>query len=180
MGFHRSPMIHLIHKGQKDMLTQPIVILHIEDNVDHAHLVKRTLQKREVTNQVYLVEDGQAALDYLFRRGPYAPEDRSPRPDLILLDLRLPKVTGLEVLRTIKETESLREIPVVVLTSSEANNDIAQAYAYRASSYLVKPVGFAKFNEMMRQLGQYWLGWNCYSWQLNGTPIACSRPKTSG
>ena len=162
------------------MLTQPIVILHIEDNVDHAHLVKRTLQKRETATEVYLVEDGQAALDYLFQRGPYAAEARSPRPDLILLDLRLPKVTGLDVLRTIKEADGLREIPVIVLTSSDASSDITQAYAYRASSYLVKPVGFAKFNEMMHQLGQYWLGWNCYSWQLNDTSVVCPRPKDAG
>ena len=143
---------------------EPLNILHVEDNPDHANLVVRSLRKQRVANVVYLVEDGEAALDYLFRRGDYQDPQNSPRPHVILLDLRLPKVDGLEVLRVIKTTEGLLKIPVVVLTSSDAEKDVAQSYAYHANSYLVKPVGFDKFTEMMEHLGFYWLRWNRYPW----------------
>ena len=103
-------------------------------------------------------------LDYLFRRGAYQDATKSPRPNLVLLDLRLPKIDGLEVLRVIKTTDALLAIPVVVLTSSDAERDIAQSYEYHANSYLVKPVGFEKFTEMMEHLGFYWLGWNRHPW----------------
>ncbi len=143
---------------------EPLTILHVEDNPDHANLVVRCLREYQVANELQVVEDGEAALDYLLRRGDYQDPKKSPRPHLILLDLRLPKVDGLEVLRIIKETDELLRIPVVVLTSSDAEKDIAQSYEYHANSYLVKPVGFETFTEMMEQLGFYWLGWNRHPW----------------
>ncbi len=144
------------------MDTQPLTVLLVEDDPDHAELVTFALQDQQVANTVYHVPDGQAALDYLFRRGDYAEPDKSPRPHLILLDLRLPKVDGLEVLKEIKtcQDEELRRIPVVVLTSSEAQKDTAAAYDYRANSYVVKPVDFAKFQQLVADLSFYWLVWN--------------------
>ena len=113
---------------------------------------------------VHHVSDGDAALDYLFRRGDFADPDQSPRPHLILLDLRLPKVDGLAVLKEIKTSsdEELRRTPVVVLTSSEADSDTAAAYDFRANSYVVKPVNFEKFHNLVADVGHYWLVWN---WQ---------------
>ncbi len=146
------------------MTTEPLTVLHVEDNPDHAHLVSRGLQKHRLADAVQLVEDGEAALDYLFRRGDYTDPQTSPRPHVVLLDLRLPKIDGIEVLRTIKTTEVLLTIPVVILTSSEAEKDVAQCYEWHANSYLVKPLGLAGFAEMMECLGAYWLDWNRYPW----------------
>jgi len=151
----------------RSMTGEPLVVLHVEDNPDHANLVLRTLRRHRIANTVKVVDDGEAALDYLFRRGEYTDSKEFPRPHLILLDLRLPKTDGLEILRTIKTTDELLDIPVVVLTSSEAETDIARAYEYHANSYLVKPIGFDKFTEMMEQLGFYWLSWNHYPWPSN-------------
>jgi len=106
--------------------------------------------------------EGEAALDYLFRRAKYAEPDTSPRPHVILLDLRLPKIDGLGVLKEIKAAKELCRIPVVVVTTSEAERDLVQAYDGHANSYLVKPVSFSKFTQLMTDLGFYWLGWNCF------------------
>ena len=144
---------------------EPLVILHVEDNPDHANLVARSMKKHRVANVIHLVEDGESALDFLLRRGEHRDPESSPRPSVILLDLRLPKIDGLEVLKAIKSDASLSDIPVVVLTSSQAERDVAEAYEYHANSYLVKPVDFDKFTEMMEHLGFYWLGWNHYPWQ---------------
>jgi len=154
-----------IPKRFEPMNGQPLTILHVEDNSDHAQLIARTLRKNRVVNAIHHVVDGQEALDYLFVRGKYTSTDLAPRPQIILLDLRLPKVDGLEVLKTIKNTDALSAIPVVILTSSEAEKDVAQAYQYHANSYLVKPVEFEQFSELMQQLGFYWLAWNRYPWQ---------------
>ena len=147
------------------MGNMPLTVLHVEDNPDHANLVARSLRQHPVANVVHLVEDGQAALDYLLRRGDYRDPRKSPRPHLVLLDLRLPKIDGLDVLRTIKSTDDLLETPVVVLTSSDTEKDIAQSYEYHANSYLVKPVDFESFTEMMQCLGFYWLAWNRCPWR---------------
>ncbi len=141
---------------------EPLLVLMVEDNPDHAELVKRNLSEHRVANRIIHLSDGQEALDYLFHRGEYVDEQLYPHPNVILLDLRLPKVDGLEVLKTIKESNEICVIPVVILTTSEAERDVASAYAYRANSYLVKPVGFAEFQYMMEMLGFYWLGWNSY------------------
>jgi CheY-like chemotaxis protein len=139
---------------------QPLEILFIEDNEDHAELVRRNMSDHRVANEIRHVADGAAALDYLHRRGEYADPESSPRPHVVLLDLRLPKVDGLEVLRQIQEDEDLRRIPVVVLTTSEKETDIAKAYDYNANAYLVKPVDFSKFSDLLRDLGFFWLAWN--------------------
>lgn len=139
---------------------EPITILLVEDDQAHAEIVRRNMADFRVANRIVHVEDGQQALDYLFRREPYADPQSSPRPSLILLDLRMPKVDGLEVLRQIKDCEALRSIPTVVLTTSAAESDLAKAYTYGVGSYLVKPVDFAKFTELMESFGYYWLAWN--------------------
>ncbi len=139
---------------------EAITILLVEDDPNHAELILRGLQDSRMANQIHHVVDGEAALDYLFRRGEYADPEKSPRPHLILLDLRLPKIDGQEVLEEIKADEELRLIPVVVLTTSEAERDLVRAYHNHANSYLVKPVEFAQFAQMMRDLGFYWLYWN--------------------
>jgi len=144
------------------MNAEPLTILHVEDNSDHADLVARSLRRNRIARAVYLAEDGEQALDYLFRRGNYQDPKTSPRPDIVLLDLRLPKVDGLDVLQALKNSGELLSIPVVVLTSSEAEKDILEAYDYHANSYLVKPVGFEEFNKMMELIGMYWLDWNSY------------------
>lgn len=143
-----------------EMQGAAVEILLVEDDPDHAELIIRGLEGNLVANQVRHVSDGEAALDYLFRRGEYADAEKSSRPHLILLDLRLPRIDGLEVLREIKADDELRRIPVVVLTTSEADPDIARAYDNQANSYLVKPAEFDGFRRMMRDLGFYWLVWN--------------------
>jgi CheY-like chemotaxis protein len=139
---------------------KPILILLVEDDPAHAEIVLRNLKDFRVANRIIHVEDGQAALDYLFHRNSHADPETSPRPDLILLDLRLPKVDGLEVLRQIKADAELKRIPTVVLTTSSAESDIVNAYTNGAGSYLVKPVDFEKFTSLMETFGFYWLAWN--------------------
>ena len=142
------------------MIGEPILVMLVEDNVDHAELVIRTMEEHRITNKVRHFLDGQSALDYLFCRGEYSDPHSNPRPHVILLDLRLPRVDGIDVLKAIKEDENLKTIPVVVLTTSEAEKDVARAYYNHANSYLVKPVGFEEFKKLMDDLGFYWLGWN--------------------
>jgi len=143
-----------------ELTGEALHILLVEDNEDHAELVIRCMRDQQVANTIHHVSDGEKALDYLFRRGAYADAIQNPRPNLVLLDLRLPRVDGLDVLRTIKTTPGLQRIPVVVLTSLEAESDIAQSYDYHANSYLVKPLDFKTFTHLMKDLGFYWLGWN--------------------
>lgn len=142
------------------MVGEPILVMLVEDNVDHAELVIRTMEEHRIANRVRHFLDGQSALDYLFHRNEYADHQSNPRPHVILLDLRLPRVDGIDVLKAIKEDNELKSIPVVVLTTSEAEKDVARAYYNHANSYLVKPVGFEEFKRLMDDLGFYWLGWN--------------------
>jgi CheY-like chemotaxis protein len=142
------------------MIGEPILVMLIEDNIDHAELVIRTLEEHRIGNRVQHFLDGQTALDYLFRHGKFAEQAETPRPHVILLDLRLPRVDGIDVLKTIKAEDELKSIPVIVLTTSEAEKDVAKAYYNHANSYLVKPVGFEDFKKLMDDLGFYWLGWN--------------------
>ena len=144
------------------MVGEPILVMLVEDNVDHAELVIRTLEEHRIANKVRHFLDGQSALDYLFRRAEYSDHADNPRPHVILLDLRLPRVDGIDVLKAIKEDDDLKSIPVVVLTTSEAEKDVARAYYNHANSYLVKPVGFEEFKKMMDDLGFYWLSWNTH------------------
>ena len=144
------------------MKGNPIVILLVEDDEAHVEIVRRNFETCRMANQLIRVADGQAALDYLYRRNGYCDPVASPQPDIILLDLRLPKVDGLEVLKIIKSDASFSRIPVVILTTSKAESDIVKAYDCHANSYLVKPVDFSQFTELMETFGYYWLAWNQY------------------
>jgi len=146
------------------MQDDALVVMLVEDNPAHAEIIIRLLQEHRITQQIQHVSDGEAALDYLFRRGQYADPAMSPRPHVTLLDLGLPGMDGLEVLKEIKTTEELQKIPVVVVTTSDAESDVARAYDYHANSYLVKPVDFARFTQLMDELGSYWLRWNRSPW----------------
>jgi CheY-like chemotaxis protein len=128
------------------------VLLYVEDNPDHAELVLDTFSRQNVSARVVHVEDGEAAIAYL-QQGDVS----APKPRLILLDLRLPKLDGFEVLRTVKSTPELSDIPVVVLTTSASNLDISRAYAHHANSYLVKPHDFSTLDGLLQLLSDYWL-----------------------
>jgi len=141
---------------------QPLVILLVEDDEAHAEIVRRNFAESRIANRLVHVGDGQAALDYLNQQGEFSDPLKSTPPSLILLDLRLPKVDGLEVLKSIKSNSNLKQIPVVVLTTSEAETDMVKAYKYHANSYLVKPVDFSQFIALMETLGYYWLAWNVF------------------
>ena len=143
-----------------ELTGEPLHILLVEDNEDHAELAIRGLRDQQVANTIHHVADGEKALDYLFHRGAFSDISANPRPNLVLLDLRLPRIDGLDVLKTIKTTPELLRIPVVILTSSEAENDIIRSYDYHANSYVVKPLDFKTFTRLMKDLGFYWLGWN--------------------
>ena len=142
------------------MRGEPIVILLVEDDAAHAEIVRRNLKGGRIANRLEHVTDGQAALDYLYRRNGFSDPDKSPRPGIILLDLRMPKMDGLEVLKIIKSDPELLRIPVVILTTSSTETDMARAYDSHANSYLVKPVEFEHFVKLMETLGYYWLAWN--------------------
>ncbi|MBL8250609.1 MAG: response regulator [Candidatus Competibacter sp.] len=142
------------------MSDRPAVVLLVEDEPAHAEIVRRHFAERHPASRLFHVGDGQAALDYVYRQEGYRQPERSPRPDLMLLDLRLPRVDGLEVLKTVKADPRLRSIPVVVLSTSAAAADLANAYRHHANSYLVKPVDFAQFTALLDALGNYWLNFN--------------------
>lgn len=139
------------------MTTRGKFILLVEDNPDDVELTLRALAKNRIANEVVVVTDGQEALDWLFREGAHA--DRSPpeQPALVLLDLKLPKVDGLEVLGQMRKDARTRLLPVVVLTSSKEERDVVASYDLGANSYVRKPVDFNEFVEAARQLGLYWL-----------------------
>ena len=143
-----------------DRTEDPLDILLVEDNDAHADLVIRGMRDQQVANKIHHVTDGEQALDYLLGCGAYTDPLLNPRPNLVLLDLRLPRVDGLVVLKTIKTTPALLRIPVVILTSSDAESDIVKSYDYHANSYVVKPLDYKLFTKLMKDLGSYWLGWN--------------------
>jgi len=132
-------------------------ILLVEDNRDDELLTLRAFQKNRIANPIKAVRDGQEALDYLFATGSYAERDKNELPVIILLDLKLPKVNGLEVLREIRSNERTRVIPVIILTTSVEDEDVIGSYARGANSYIRKPVDFTEFVEAVRTLGNYWL-----------------------
>ena len=133
------------------------VILLVEDNPDDEVLTRRALKKNNIGNEVVVARDGAEALDYLFGTGAYEGRDTNVMPQVVLLDLKLPKVDGLEVLRRLRAGEQTKLLPVVVLTSSREQQDLVDSYDYGANSYIRKPVDFAQFLEAVRQLGLYWL-----------------------
>ena len=132
-------------------------ILLVEDNPQDAELTVRALKKRNLANHLFAVEDGVEALDFVFCRGKYAERSLAHPPKVVLLDLKLPKLDGLGVLRAIKEDERMCKIPVVMVTSSNQDPDIQSAYELGVNSYVVKPVNFDAFVEAMSHLGLYWL-----------------------
>ncbi|NWG05624.1 MAG: response regulator [Chloroflexi bacterium] len=136
---------------------EAIDILFVEDNPRDAELTIRALKKHSLANRLFHVQDGAEALDYLLARGKYESREVENSPKVVLLDLKLPKVSGLEVLRIIKADERLRTIPVVVVTSSTEDPDIRAAYELGVNSYVIKPVEFDAFVEAMSRLGLYWL-----------------------
>lgn len=138
-------------------MNNEIEILLVEDNHNDAELVLRALKKNNLANNVIRVCDGEEALDYIFARGLYKSSSEFNIPRLILLDLKLPKIDGLEVLKVIKANPLTRLIPVVVLTSSREESDIIESYKLGVNSYIVKPVNFDKFIESVREIGLYWL-----------------------
>ena len=145
------------------MSMENIEILLVEDNPNDEELTLYALRKNNITNQIQVVRDGAEALEYLFCTGAFAGRQINDPPKVVLLDLKLPKVDGLEVLERIKADERTRTIPVVVLTSSQEERDIVESYQLGVNSYIVKPVDFEQFNEAVRHIGLYWM-------LLNKTP----------
>jgi len=137
-----------------------VEILLVEDNMSDAELTLRALRKNKIANNIIHIKDGVSAIDFLFGKGEFAGRDISNKPKLILLDLKMPKVDGLEVLKRIKADDLTKTIPVVVLTSSRENPDIERAYALGANSYIVKPVDFDGFMKAVSELGLYWILYN--------------------
>ncbi len=142
------------------MDTTAIDILLVEDNESDAELTLRVLKKHHVINKFQLVTDGEEALDFFFGTGKFSGRNISLLPRLVILDINLPKVDGLEVLRKIKADERTKSIPVVMLTSSKEQSDIIAGYKLGANSFIVKPVDFKKFMETVEELGLYWLRFN--------------------
>ena len=139
------------------MRAEPIHILLVEDNPDHIMLIKNVLEENNLRNEIYVVTDGQEALDYMYHRGKYADESKAPRPGLILLDLKLPKVDGFEVLSQLKSDPELKSTPIIILTTSSQDEEIVRGYALGANSYVAKPVKFSEFAEKIKNLHLYWV-----------------------
>ncbi|NVM20386.1 MAG: response regulator [Desulfobacterales bacterium] len=136
---------------------EPSNILLVEDEEAHAELTKRAIRKAGNANRVDVVADGEQALDYLLNRGKYADKTKYPIPGLILLDIKLPGIDGIEVLKEVKEHPILKKVPVIMLTTSQRNEDVAASYSHYANSYLTKPVGYKEFEEKIMQIDFYWM-----------------------
>jgi DNA-binding response OmpR family regulator len=137
-------------------MTERILLL-IEDNPDDESLTLRALRKHHFANRAIVVRDGVEALDWLFVRGQHADRDVTLRPQVVLLDLNLPKLNGIDVLRAIRENPTTRQVPVVILTSSKEDRDLVETYQLGANGYVCKPVSFNEFSDAVRKLGLYWL-----------------------
>jgi len=134
----------------------PVRILLVEDNPDHAEIAVRVLEGTAPVEKIDVVTDGEQALDYLYGKGDFSGSNKPKSPAIILLDIKLPKIDGIEVLRNIKNDDVLKKIPVVILTTSESDKDVASAYAEGANSYIAKPVSYQKLVDKLIDLGFYW------------------------
>lgn len=139
------------------MENSEIEILLVEDNINDAELTTRALRKNNISNNIIHLKDGAVAIEFLFGMGDYENRDINNKPKIILLDLKMPKVDGLEVLKKVKSSELTKKIPVIILTSSKENPDIEKAYILGANSYIVKPVDFDGFSKAIKEVGFYWL-----------------------
>jgi CheY-like chemotaxis protein len=139
------------------MMTNKLEILLVEDNPDDVELTVHALRREKLANEISVVRDGEEALDFVFCRGPHAGRSFQSPPRLILLDLKLPKVEGLEVLRAIKSDPRTRAIPVVIMTTSREERDLVESYKLGVNAYVQKPVGFEQFRGMVKELGLFWL-----------------------
>jgi two-component system response regulator len=156
-----------------DMINEKLILL-VEDNPDDVLLTERALKKSRIANRLVVAKDGVEALDFLFYRGAYANLDRNRNPEVVLLDLKLPRIDGLEVLKQIRSNERTRFIPVIILTSSLEEKDLLSGYQLGANSYIRKPVDFNQFVEAVQQLEMYWLVLN----QI--PPDTCGRKRPNG
>lgn len=132
-------------------------ILLVEDNPDDIKITERALEKGKVLNKLYVVRDGQEALDFLYHQGDYSDPKKAPKPGLILLDINLPKLNGIDVLKKVKSDEKLRRIPIIMLTVSKRDEDVVRSYDLGVNSYIVKPVEFDKFVETIKNIELYWI-----------------------
>lgn len=135
-----------------------VPILLAEDDPDDVVITQRALKKANILNALYVVRDGEEAMEFLEHRGQYASTEKAPRPGLILLDLNMPRMSGREVLKRVKSNPALRRIPIVILTTSKQEEDILRSYDEGANTYITKPVDFRQFMEIVQALGKYWLG----------------------
>ena len=152
-------------------MTREVEILLVEDNPEDVELTLHALRQQNLANDIQVVRDGEEALDFLFCRGPYGQRSFESPPRVVLLDLKLPKVDGLEVLREVKSDPRTRAIPVVILTASREEKDMVNGYHLGVNGYIQKPVDFDKFREMVKRLGLYWLVVN------EPAPPAAFRPR---
>jgi two-component system response regulator len=153
------PVLHFIsgYQNIQIMINDKIDILLVEDNPHDAEMTIRALNKVNLANKLLHVKDGVAALDFIFAKGEYAERQIENKPKIVLLDIKMPRVDGIEVLRQIKSNEETRTIPVVIMTSSKEEQDIITSYNLGVNSYVVKPVDFAGFSKAVSELGFYWL-----------------------
>ena len=158
---------------------RPTDILLIEDNADHAALTMRSLRDGNMLNEIFWVKDGEEAVDFLSHSGRYAAPARAPRPGLILLDIRLPKLDGHEVLRHIKSDSALRAIPVIMLTTSERDDEITACYEAGVNSYVSKPVKFTDFVQTIKSLKLYWIMVNHLPDPTAPRPAMTAEPATT-
>ncbi|MFY9907640.1 MAG: response regulator [Terriglobales bacterium] len=154
------------------MSSENLDILLVEDNQDDLDLALHALRRENLANKILVVRDGEEALDFLFCRGKFAGRSVDPPPKLVLLDLKLPKVDGLEVLKQVKTDSRLRSIPVVIMTSSKEERDLAAGYHLGANSYIQKPVDFEKFRSTVKTIGLYWLVINQPPIAQDSSPVA--------
>jgi CheY-like chemotaxis protein len=155
------------------MTQRQIEILLVEDNQDDVELTLHALRKENLANNIHVARDGEEALEFLFCNGAHADRSFDSPPRLVLLDLKLPKVDGMEVLRRLKNDARTRTIPVVILTSSREERDLVNSYGLGANSYIQKPVDFEQFRDIVKNMGFYWL-------VINQVPVACSAAKGAG